>query len=319
MLGNPNIFIAAFIGLVFFVLYLFIDKAITRNQKLKRIERDSKLTNSYDDMGYSQDLTSPVELEQEMSLPAKAMDQFMRVLGINVDNAMKTLRPEVTQAGMNVTNAPVYLLFYRRIFAYVITLIGILLLVQADEMLFYITGVLFLVIGLFGAQLYISNCTQKRKKKLLRAFPDGLDLMVVCVESGLALDAAVNRVSVELGYAHPALAKELNRTRLELALLNNRSQALSNLAERTDLVAFRSLVAALIQTERFGTNLTDTLRVLSDDYRQTRLMLAEEKAGRLPALMAIPLVTLLLPAFFLVILGPPFIQIKAQGGIFGDK
>ncbi len=319
MLENPNIFIAAFIGLVFFVLYLFIDKTITRSQKLKRIERDARLTSNYDEMGYSQDLTSPIELEQEMSLSTKAMDQFMRVLGIDVDRNMKTLRPEVTQAGLDVTNAPVTLLFYRRIAAPIVTLIGILLLLKGEEWLYYISGGLFLVCGLFGAQLYVSNCTQKRKKSLLRSFPDGLDLMVVCVESGLALDAAVNRVCVELGYAHPALAKELNRTRLELALLNNRSQALSNLAERTDLVAFRSLVAALIQTERFGTNLTDTLRVLSDDYRQSRLMLAEEKAGRLPALMAIPLVTLLLPAFILVILGPPFIQLKAQGGIFGDK
>jgi tight adherence protein C len=172
---------------------------------------------------------------------------------------------------------------------------------------------------MFGAHLYITNATQKRKKTLLRSFPDGLDLMVVCVESGLALDAAINRVCAELAYAHPQLAKELNRTRLELALLNNRSQALANLAERTDLVAFRSLAAALIQTERFGTNLTDTLRVLSDDYRQTRLMQAEEKAGRLPAMMAVPLITLLLPALVLIILGPPFVELRAQGGLFGNN
>jgi tight adherence protein C len=182
-----------------------------------------------------------------------------------------------------------------------------------------LAGGFLMFVGLFGANLFITNSRQKRQKKLLRSFPDGLDLMVVCVESGLALDAAINRVADELGGAHPLFAKELGKTRLELALLNNRSQALMNFANRVDLVAYRSLVAALIQTEKFGTNLTDTLRVLSTDYRQTRLMLAEEKAGRLPALMAVPLILFLLPALFLIILGPAVVRVKAQGGLFGGN
>jgi pilus assembly protein TadC len=319
VLNNPQIFVAAFIALIFFVLYLMIDGWITKKQKVRRIERDAKLTSAYDEQGYSQEITSPIELEQESSGLAKALEQLMRVIGIDVDKALSIAKPQATQAGFSTTNAPIYLLFYQKIFGYVVAFAGVLVLLKSQETLNLAVGGILLVLGLFGAKLYVSNQTQKRKKSLLRSFPDGLDLMVVCVESGLALDAAVNRVCTELGYAHPALAKELNRTRLELALLNNRSQALTNLAERTDLVAFRSLVAALIQTEKFGTNLTDTLRVLSDDYRQSRLMQAEEKAGRLPALMAIPLVLLLLPSFMLIILGPPFIKLKQQGGLFGNR
>jgi tight adherence protein C len=100
-------------------------------------------------------------------------------------------------------------------------------------------------------------------------------------------------------------------------LLNDRPKALMNLGERTNLVPFRSLVASLIQTEKFGTSLTDTLRVLSEDYRLTRLMLAEQKAGRLPVMMTIPLILLLMPAFVAIILAPPFIRLSQQGGVFG--
>jgi tight adherence protein C len=319
VLDNSPIFAATLVALVFLVIYLTIDRMVLRSQRLKKLQRDAGLTSAYENAGFSQELSLSVELEQEPSLAAKAMEQFMRVIGINVDENMKTLRPKAAHAGLEITNSPIYILFYQRIIAPIIILCGVLLLVKGGGDDIYFAGVVILVFGIWGAKLYISNKTQKRKKTLLRSFPDGLDLMVVCVESGLALDAAINRVCGELSYAHPNLAKELNRTRLELALLNNRSQALSNLAERTDLVAFRSLVAALIQTERFGTNLTDTLRVLSDDYRQTRLMLAEEKAGRLPAMMSVPLITMLLPALVLVILGPPFVQLKTQGGLFGDR
>ncbi len=318
MFENQEIVVAAIIAILFFVVYLAIDAAITRQQRIKRVEREARLTQNYDDLGYSPDIDSPVELEQEPPALAKAAEQFLRVMGIDMDTALYEARRETLIAGITNPGAPAYLIFYRRVLSYVVTLIAVMLLLKGDDVSLAL-GSLLMVFGLFGAQLYVTNATQKRQKELIRSFPDGLDLMVVCVESGLALDAAMNRVCDELTHAHPELARELNQTRLELALLNNRSQALMNLAERTDLVAYRSLVAALIQTERFGTNLTDTLRVLSDDYRQTRLMLAEEKAGRLPALMAIPLITMLMPAFFMIILGPAFIKVNQQGGLFGDN
>ena len=98
-------------------------------------------------------------------------------------------------------------------------------------------------------------------------------------------------------------------------MLSDRGEALQNLAERTDMIAFRSLVAALLQTEKFGTSLTETLRVLSEDYRHTRLMAAENKAGKLPAMMTVPMITLMMPAFMLIILGPAMIQLAA---VIGD-
>jgi tight adherence protein C len=105
---------------------------------------------------------------------------------------------------------------------------------------------------------------------------------------------------------------ELNRTRIELTLLNDRNQALSNLAERTDMLSFRTLVTTLLQSERFGTSLTDTLRVLSEDARNTRLMMAETIAGRLPVLMTIPMIVLMMPALFIVILAPAVMKTLAS-------
>ncbi len=315
---DSKFIVAGIIAVCVLVIYLIVDSRVSKKQRVKDLEREARFTSVADEMGFEQDLKTPVELEEDMSGLAKTLSQFMRVLGIDVDTAVKASKLELSHAGITSSNGPIYLIFYRRILSFIVVLAGGLLMLKGGDINLAI-GAFLLLVGFFGASLYISNATQKRQKELVRSFPDGLDLMVVCVESGLALDAALNRVCDEMGYAHPALAKELNQTRLELALLNNRSQALANLAERTDIVAFRSLAAALIQTERFGTNLTDTLRVLSNDYRQTRLMLAEEKAGRLPALMAIPLVLLLLPAFILIILGPPFVKVSEGGGIFGNR
>ncbi|TAE34533.1 MAG: type II secretion system F family protein [Alphaproteobacteria bacterium] len=307
-----NYISAAVVGIIFFVLYLMVNAFAARKDRLKKFERDARLTRSYSELGLAEGIES-VELEQDYSPLAQSLHRMMDVFGFDVDKNLKEWRTSAMRAGMTSPNAPIFLMFYQRIAGYLIALFGgMILMMTQDNMGMMLFGGLLMIIGLFGSKLLVSNNTAKRKKSLLRSFPDGLDLMVVCVESGLALDAAVNRVCDELSFAHPALAVELNQTRLELALLNNRSQALMNLAERTDLVAYRSLVAALIQTERFGTSLTDTLRVLSDDYRQTRLMIAEEKAGRLPALISIPLITCLLPALMLLVLGPAAIKVMAM-------
>ncbi len=318
--------IAGFIAALFLVIWLAVDMMVTRKKRIADLEREARFTSLKEEMGFDQSIETPAELEGDVTGFAKALDHFMRILGINMDKSSKAAKKELSNAGIDSPNGRVYFLFFRYIFKYLIALVGLLLILkgamalnESNSIVYLTVGMFIALIGIVGDSLYIANQTQKRRHKLVRSFPDSLDLLVVCVESGLALDAALNRVCSELTYAHPELTDELNKTRLELALLNNRSQALANLAERTDIVAFRSLVAALIQTERFGTNLSDTLRVLSDDYRQGRLMLAEEKAGRLPALMAIPLVLFLLPAFVLIILAPPFIKVQSQGGLFGGN
>lgn len=312
-----------FIPILFFVLvftlYMAADALYFRKEQIEQLER--KATD--DGRPYSSAENDEVELismDREPTGSAASIAGLLRGMGVNVTEEIEKVRFETSRAGLNDANSPYYILFMRRIGNYLIALLGILyILAGTGKLLTLVVGGLIVGLGLFGTNLWVKNKIMKREKVLLRSFPDTLDLMVVCVESGLALDAALARVCRELGRAHPEITKEFNQTRMELALLNDRSQALTNLAERTNLVAFRSLVAALIQTEKFGTSLTDTLRVLSEDYRQTRLTLAEEKAGKLPVMMTIPLICLLLPALFLIILGPPFVKISQRGGIFPDK
>ena len=132
--------------------------------------------------------------------------------------------------------------------------------------------------------------------------------MVICVEAGSSLDAAIDRISDEMQVSAPELSDEMRTTALELRYLSERRQALDNLAQRVELPAIQALSTTLAQTERFGTPLAQALRVLASELRSQRMMRAEEKAGRLPALMTIPLVMFILPALFVVLMGPAILS-----------
>ena len=157
--------------------------------------------------------------------------------------------------------------------------------------------------------IILRNAIQKRYQKLRRQLPDGLDLLVICAEAGLSLDAALTRVARELGGSAPELADELGLTSIELGFLPNRRQALLNLIRRADLPPFRAVVNTLMQTERYGTPLAHSLRVLAAEFRDERMMRAEEKAARLPAIMTVPMIIFILPTLFIVLIGPAIIQV----------
>lgn len=156
--------------------------------------------------------------------------------------------------------------------------------------------------------IIVINAIQRRKHELRRGYPDALDLLVICVEAGLSLDAAFTRVTEEMEETLPIIAEEFGLTSAELAFLGDRRQALVNLAERTDLDDFRSLTTALVQAERYGTSVGLTLRVLAKENRDQRVARALEKAGRLPATLTVPMITLILPVLFIVLIGPAAIQ-----------
>lgn len=311
--------IAALVAVLAFTAYMAADIFFGKKKQSEYL-KDRIMG---DEARYSMDQGDEalLSLEEKKSPFAITLSGILRMIGVDVDRASEKLKARMGHAGLATVDGPIYYLFVQRIVSVFIIFISVPMLFSDDVGSKYLMnvalGILMIGVGMFGPYLYLENSIQKRKKTLMRSFPDALDLLLVCVESGLALDASLSRVCKELGRAHPQITGELNRTRLELALLNDRTRALMNLGDRTDLVPFRSLAAALIQTEKFGTSLTDTLRVLSDDYRQTRLLMAENKANRLPALITIPLITMLMPAFILVILGPAIIRVTQQGGIFG--
>jgi tight adherence protein C len=152
--------------------------------------------------------------------------------------------------------------------------------------------------------IWLKNKVTKRSHAIRKGLPDALDLLVICAEAGLTVDAAFNRCAKELGKAYPELGDEFALTSIELGFLTDRRTAFENLARRIDLEAVRGVVTTMIQTEKYGTPLASALRVLSAEFRNERMMRAEEKAARLPAIMTVPLICFILPTLFVVILGP---------------
>jgi tight adherence protein C len=153
-------------------------------------------------------------------------------------------------------------------------------------------------------ELFLKNKATKRTDLIRKGLPDALDLLVICAEAGLTVDAAFNRVAKELGRAYPELGDEFALTAIELSFLTERKMAFDNLAYRVNLDSVKGVVTTMVQTERYGTPLASALRVLSAEFRNDRMMRAEEKAARLPAIMTVPLILFILPTLFIVILGP---------------
>ncbi|WP_201752697.1 type II secretion system F family protein [Sphingomonas changnyeongensis] len=238
------------------------------------------------------------------------MRSFLASLKVLQDEQLKTAQKKLMQAGIRSKDAAVAVIFGRMMLPLVFGT-GIVVLVYGIDYFpdwapfkkFAVAaGVL---IGSYKApDIYLKNRIQKRSDAIRKGLPDALDLLVICAEAGLTVDAAFARVAKELGRAYPELGDEFMLTSIELGFLTDRRQAFENLATRIDLEAVRGVVTTMIQTEKYGTPLASALRVLSAEFRNERMMRAEEKAARLPAIMTVPLILFILPTLFVVILGP---------------
>ncbi|MGD9536187.1 MAG: type II secretion system F family protein [Alphaproteobacteria bacterium] len=165
------------------------------------------------------------------------------------------------------------------------------------------------LVGFMLPGVFVKNMVERRKAKLRKALPDALDLLVICSEAGLSLDAGVARVAREFANSSVELAEELSLMSFELGFLPERRMAFDAFRKRVDIPAVHSLCSTLEQTERFGTPLAQALRVLSTEQRQDRMMRAEERAARLPAIMTVPLIIFILPALVVVVMGPAMLRI----------
>ncbi len=166
-------------------------------------------------------------------------------------------------------------------------------------------------IGMHLPLMLLKSKIQKRQKSIKRAFPDTLDLLLICVESGMSIEAALKKVSEQVGTQSVALAEELTLTTAELSYLPDRRQAYENLAKRTDLEGVKSVCMALQQAERYGTPLASMLRVMAQENRDMRMSEAEKKAAGLPPKLTVPMILFFLPVLFVVILGPAAIKVMA--------
>jgi tight adherence protein C len=261
---------------------------------------------------------APSAVVQETFAPEQPrLFKFLGALGEatkskNVDE-MSHLRRTLVKAGYRSVEAPLIFFGARLLLAIAFPIAFAVLRTAALPMLPYTqTMVLFIfaaVVGFYAPNLWVKLKTQRRQQKILAGFPDALDLMTVCVEAGLGLDAAMNQVADEISMSNRVLSEELKLVNLELRAGQSRQNALRNLSLRTDLEDVNNFTTLLIQTDNFGTSIGQTLRVHSDVMRTKRHNRAEEVAAKLPVKLLFPLIFFIFPSMFVVIIGPGIIQI----------
>jgi tight adherence protein C len=238
------------------------------------------------------------------------MKDTLSSLKVLQQSQVEAVQQRLAQAGIRRKELAVVVIFARMVLPIVLGAIGAFMIYGINyfpawggmkRLMGFATMVGF---GYKFPDIYLSNLISKRTDFIRKGLPDALDLLVICAEAGLTVDAAFNRVARELGRAYPELGDEFAMTAIELSFLSERRQAFENLAYRVNLDAVKGVTTTMVQTERYGTPLASALRVLSAEFRNERMMRAEEKAARLPAIMTVPLILFILPVLFIVILGP---------------
>ncbi len=247
---------------------------------------------------------------QNKNETADKMRTFLNSLKVLQDEQLKVAQVKLMQAGIRSKDLAVVVIFARLVMPIFLGG-GVVLWVYgfgglADWTPWKRTAVVLgsLIFSYKFADIWLNNMVSKRVAAIRKGLPDALDLLVICAEAGLTVDAAFGRVAKELGRAYPEAGDEFALTAIELGFLTDRRSAFDNLAARVPLDSVKGVVTTMIQTEKYGTPLASALRVLSAEFRHERMMRAEEKAARLPAIMTVPLILFILPVLFVVILGP---------------
>jgi tight adherence protein C len=327
LLGVDVIFVGSILaGIAAAAVMFAIYTAVTvRDPMAKRV----KALNARRDELKSGIITQKSRKRQSLVQRTETTDKMkdtLRGMKVLQESQVKIIQQKLAQAGYRNKELAVFVIFARMVLPVVLGFIGAVLLYWTNtfpdwgsfKRLMAFAALLFA--GYKGPELYLKNKATKRTNEIRKGLPDALDLLVICAEAGLTVDAAFNRVAKELGRAYPELGDEFALTAIELSFLTERRQAFENLAYRVDLDAVRGVVTTMIQTERYGTPLASALRVLSAEFRNERMMRAEEKAARLPAIMTVPLILFILPVLFIVILGPAACSISdAFSGGIGAK
>jgi len=248
--------------------------------------------------------------------PKQYMQRVVEQLNLTHWLGKEEARALLIRAGYRGSAPYVAFLFFRMITPVVLFLaaVGYVFLVfNPDQPLAIKIGICIAAawFGIQVPQIILKNMIQKRQLSIRRAFPDALDLLLICVESGMSIETALRKVSQEIGSQSIPLAEELTLTTAELSFLPDRRQAYENLAHRTDIEGVKSVCLALQQAERYGTPMANALRVMAQENRDLRMLAAEKKAAALPPKLTVPMIVFFLPVLFVVILGPAVLQVMA--------
>jgi tight adherence protein C len=256
---------------------------------------------------------SKVALRQSPKMFMKrAVDNFNLSKWVGQDQA----RAMLMQAGYRGHAPYVTFLFFRMVMPVVMLVVSLLYIffvldLDYPPMVKVAMSIGCSYLGMYSPVLFLKNRITRRQLSIKRAFPDALDLLLICVESGMSIEAGFRRVAEEIGTQSVALAEEFTLTTAELSYLPDRKQAYENLAQRTGLEGVKAVCLALQQAERYGTPLATTLRVLAQENRDMRMSEAEKKAAGLPPKLTVPMIVFFLPVLFVVILGPAAIRVMS--------
>ncbi|KPF92339.1 type II secretion system F family protein [Rhodopseudomonas palustris] len=291
------------------VMPLFVGETLAKRMKAVGSERERIRQRERDRL-------AKVERVSLRQAPKQFIAKVVEDLNLGKWVAQETARDKLVMAGYRGQAPYVTFLFFRMVMPIafgIAAAIYIFLLTNLDQSTAVKLGICLAAVflGMQAPMLFLKNAISKRQLSIRRAFPDALDLLLICIESGMSIEAAFRKVSIEIGTQSVPLAEELTLTTAELSYLPDRKQAYENLAARTGLEGVKSVCLALQQAERYGTPLSQSLRVMAQENRDMRMNEAEKKAAALPPKLTVPMILFFLPVLFVVILGPTGIKVAA--------
>src|SRR5437764_6831112 len=302
--------IAASLTVYTLVMPLFAGEGLNKRMKAVASERERLRQRERDRLNKSE----KVSLRQS---PKQLVSKVVEDFNLTKWLAQEAARDKLIMAGYR-GHAPYVTFLFARAVTPIVLFLGAVLYVfvitNMDKSLPVKLGICVgaAYLGLQAPMLFLKNAIDKRQLSIRRAFPDALDLLLICIESGMSIEVAFRKVSVEIGSQSVALSEEFTLTTAELSYLQDRKVAYENLAKRTGLEGVKSACLALQQSERYGTPLGALLRVMAQENRDMRMNEAEKKAASLPPKLTVPMIVFFLPVLFVVILGPTGIKVAAM-------
>ena len=292
------------------VMPMFAGEGLAKRMKAVASERERIRQRERDRINK----TEKVSLRQT---PKQLVSKVVEDFNLGKWLAQEAARDKLSQAGFRGQAPYITFLFFRLVTPILLFIASILYVFVISHMTYSMPikigmCVIAAYVGLQSPMLFLKNAISKRQLSIRRAFPDALDLMLICIESGMSVESAFRKVSVEIITQSVALSEEFTLTTAELSYLQDRKVAYENLAKRTGLEGVKSACLALMQAERYGTPLGHSLRVMAQENRDMRMNEAEKKAAALPPKLTVPMILFFLPVLFVVILGPTGIKIAAM-------
>ncbi len=304
--------IAAMATVITFAMPYLSNDNLQRRMKSVALERDKIRAREREKLAKGEKIAL-------RSAPKAYMQVVVENLNLRKWLGEEEVRSTLMQAGYRGQGPYVAFLFFRMIapiamFLFALFYLFVLTDFDYPSMVKVAVSIGAAWLGMKLPQIFLKNLIQRRQLSVRRAFPDALDLLLICVEAGMSIEVAFRRVSQEIGTQSIPLAEELTLTTAELSYLPDRRQAYENLSQRTGIDGVKAVCTALIQAERYGTPLAQALRVLGQEIRDMRMAEAEKKAAALPPKLTVPMILFFLPVLFIVILGPAFIRVMEVRG-----